>query len=388
MSEHDHPTKKNKVLIVDDTPENLRVLGEILTKDGHEVRVAINGTQGLEIAQTAGIDLVLLDVMMPDLSGYEVCALLKKDPKTQDLPVIFLTALDSSDDEAKGLELGAVDYITKPFKVELVRTRIANQLALHNARVELRRHNEELDQLVAERSRELAEAHKKLKTLDAAKYDFLQVIYHKLWGTEASFVALASQSWSLVDPAHPDRPASLERYETSQRDLFETMRNALLMTATGRPWESRAATLGSLMPVVRERGCEKARPRGVVCHEPVHGEGGDVFLLGERDLLVQALSSFAQAVALLADKGSSVQESWEALPGAMVVTWTGQGALPEDGNWPALFHPDGGLHPSSVGLALGLDLPLAVKILLVLGGSIVLNADEEGWEVRVSLLAR
>lgn len=376
---------KNKVLIVDDTPENLRVLGEILTKDGHEVRVAINGTQGLEIARSAGIDLILLDVMMPDLNGYEVCAQLKKDARTKDLPVIFLTALDSSEDEGKGLGLGAVDYITKPFKVELVRNRIANQLELHNARVELRRHNEELDQLVAERSRDLAEAHRQLKTVDAAKYDFLQLIYQKLWGSESSFVSLASKSWALVDPAHPERGASLERYEASQRDLFDTMRNALLMTATGQGPRPRASTLEALMPLVRERGRLRAEPRSVELREPANQEGGGVLLAGDRDLLIQALGTFAQASALLAPKGSVVSEQWEPQRGSVTLAWSAAGALPSDEDWSGLFQPEGGLHPSPVGLVLGLDLPLAVKILLVLGGSVVLDADEEGWEVRIVL---
>lgn len=390
MVERTNGKRKNKVLIVDDTPENLRVLGEILTKDGHEVRVAINGNQGLEIARSTSIDLILLDVMMPDLNGYEVCLLLKKDAKTKDVPVIFLTALDSPEDEARGLDLGAVDYIAKPFKVELVRTRIANQLELHNARLDLRRHNEELDLLVAERSQELAEAHRKLKTVDAAKYDFLQVIYRKLWGTEASFVTLSSKAWGLTDPNHPDLALSREQYEACQRDLFDTVRNALLMTNSGQAPRTRLSSLEALLPEIRDRAQSLLAGRSVLFAEPSNWKGSNAPLSGDRDLLVQSLSTLARVAGLLALPGVPVVESVEVesdqvRPGSLCLVWSGAGVPPEGEELTSLFHPEEGMNSSKVGLALGLDLPLAVKILLVMGGSPKLVLGADGWQVRALL---
>lgn len=376
--------QKNKVLIVDDTPENLRVLGEILTADGHEVRVAINGAQGLEIAKSGGIDLILLDIMMPDLNGYEVCGHLKKNPVTKDVPVVFLTALDSSEDEAKGLGLGAVDYITKPFKVELVRTRIANHLGLHNARVALRRHNEELDQLVAERTQELAEAHRKLKTVDAAKYDFLQLIYRKLWGTEKSFVSLASKAWGLTDPNHPDLGPSREQYEACQTDLFDTVRNALLMTNNGQAPRTRASALPALLPEIRERALAFLAPRKVVFEEAKAPRGADVPLAGDRDLLVQSLATLARAAGLLSE--GTVSEQLEVRPGTVTLSWKGTGRLPDE-DLSGLFQPDAGIHPSALGQSLGVDLPLAVKILTVIGESVKLSGTPGGWTLRIELRA-
>jgi putative two-component system response regulator len=125
---------KRTLLIVDDTPENLTVLGQILMPF-YKVRVASSGARALEIATSAPVpDLILLDVMMPEMDGYEVIHQLKSSPDTQSIPVIFVTALTEADDEAKGLQLGAADYITKPVRPAIVLARVKSQLELKDAR--------------------------------------------------------------------------------------------------------------------------------------------------------------------------------------------------------------------------------------------------------------
>ena len=146
------PNRK-KILIVDDTPENLQVLGELLEQDGFEVQVATSGTQALRTAATSPTpNLILLDILMPGMDGYEVCRRLKAKTATRDIPVIFLSALSDAVDEAKGLALGAVDYITKPFKLELVKMRVDNQIALQQARAELQAYTVQLEEMVLERT--------------------------------------------------------------------------------------------------------------------------------------------------------------------------------------------------------------------------------------------
>jgi len=141
-------TRQKKVLIVDDTPENIYVLMGIL-RDDFEVSVASSGEKALKIlSMVPDIDLILLDIMMPDIDGYEVCARLKADSKTAGIPVIFVTALASEENEAKGLELGAVDYITKPFNPALVSARVKNHL-------ELKDYRDKLEELVREKTSEL-----------------------------------------------------------------------------------------------------------------------------------------------------------------------------------------------------------------------------------------
>jgi len=145
---------KPVILIVDDMPENLAVLGEALQPEFH-VRVANNGRRALEVAASVPHpDLILLDVMMPDMDGYEVLRRLKGDPQTWLIPVIFVTAMDSDADEQTGLALGAVDYIHKPVRPPVVLARVRTHLELKAARDALSRRNENLEIEVQRRVRE------------------------------------------------------------------------------------------------------------------------------------------------------------------------------------------------------------------------------------------
>jgi putative two-component system response regulator len=139
------------ILVVDDTPENLTVLGELLTPL-YRVRAAVSGAAALRIAASEPRpDLILLDVMMPGMDGYEVLARLREDPATRDTPVIFVTAMDATEDEQHGLDLGAVDYITKPLRTAIVLSRVHTHLELKAARDQLRHHNHFLEAEVARR---------------------------------------------------------------------------------------------------------------------------------------------------------------------------------------------------------------------------------------------
>jgi len=120
---------KQKVLIVDDMPTNVKILGESL-RPHYDIVVATSGAKALEIAFSQMPDLILLDIMMPDLDGFSVCRTLKEDSRTKNIPVIFITAKDQAEDELHGLELGAVDYITKPFQLPIVKARVRTQLDL------------------------------------------------------------------------------------------------------------------------------------------------------------------------------------------------------------------------------------------------------------------
>ncbi|UCG07964.1 MAG: response regulator, partial [Desulfobacterales bacterium] len=142
-------TKAEKILLVDDNATNLKILHDTLDNLGYHLLVAKNGEGALAIARKTTLSLILLDIMMPEMDGYEVCERLKAEEKTRDIPVIFITALSDDADEAKGLALGAVDYITKPFNPDLVRARVRNHL-------ELKRYRDYLEQLVEERTREIA----------------------------------------------------------------------------------------------------------------------------------------------------------------------------------------------------------------------------------------
>src|SRR3954470_21364314 len=121
---------KSRILVVDDTPANIKILADLLRKD-YLLSVAINGADALELAGSEDRpDLLLLEVMMPEMDGHEVCRRLKEDARTRDVPVIFVTAMTEVEDEAKGFSLGAVDYIPKPYRPPIIRARVAAHVEL------------------------------------------------------------------------------------------------------------------------------------------------------------------------------------------------------------------------------------------------------------------
>ena len=131
--------KKKVVLLVDDTPENIQIVNAIL-KETYRIRIATNGPKALDLVRTDPVpDLILLDVLMPEMDGFEVCSRLKLDPATREIPVIFLTGATEAADETRGFEVGGVDYIHKPFSQAVVRARVHNHLTLRDARDQIAR---------------------------------------------------------------------------------------------------------------------------------------------------------------------------------------------------------------------------------------------------------
>ena len=149
-------TQKPTILVVDDTPHNLSLMSGLL-KELYKIKVANNGEKAIRIVQSdSPPDLILLDIMMPGLSGYEVCKILKEDPRSRSIPIIFLTAMTAMEDEKKGLALGAVDFITKPVNPPIVMARVATHLQVKAAADFLRDQNAYLEKEVARRTQELA----------------------------------------------------------------------------------------------------------------------------------------------------------------------------------------------------------------------------------------
>jgi len=146
---------KPTILVVDDSPENLSLMSGLL-KDQYRVKVANNGEKALTIIDTGPLpDIILLDIVMPGLNGYDVCRQLKSEARSRDVPVIFLTSMNDTEDEKKGFELGAVDYITKPISPIKLMVRVRNQLALKASADFIKDKNLYLEQEVARRTREV-----------------------------------------------------------------------------------------------------------------------------------------------------------------------------------------------------------------------------------------
>ena len=149
---------QKNILIVDDTPENVKLLSQSLTARGYTIRGVTSGQMALRVAQTNWPSLILLDILMPGMDGYEVCETLKGQSNTRHIPIIFLTALDDSLDKVRAFSVGGADYITKPFQIEEVIARINHQFALQAAQAEVKVLNQTLESRVKERTTLLEQA--------------------------------------------------------------------------------------------------------------------------------------------------------------------------------------------------------------------------------------
>ena len=146
------------ILIVDDNTSNLQVLSDMLKTQGFRPRQARSGTAALRAAESKLPDLVLLDIMMPEMDGYEVCRRFKSDERLKDVPIIFLSALSETEDKIRAFRVGGADYVPKPFQFEEVRARVETHLGLHRLQLAVERNNRELKTLVAEQVKEIADS--------------------------------------------------------------------------------------------------------------------------------------------------------------------------------------------------------------------------------------
>ena len=199
----EHFEKKPFLLIVDDIAKNLQVLGNILSAKGYTYTPAINGIQALKIIKKRSPDLILLDIMMPEMDGFEVCEKLKSSPKTRDIPVIFLTAKTETDDIVRGFDLGAVDYVTKPFCKQELLARIETHLDLKFAK-------------------------EKLQELNATKDKFFSIISHDLRSPFNAFIGLTELMLdSLKDFSKDELEEMLILQKDNANRFFALLENLL-----------------------------------------------------------------------------------------------------------------------------------------------------------------
>lgn len=177
----------NRILIVDDNPKNIQVVSTILAQMDYEIEYAQNGVEAVEMLETDTFDLILMDIMMPKMDGYEACKRIKKMESKSEIPLIFLTSKTDTDSITEGFKCGGVDYIFKPFNSEELVARVRTHIELKANRDKLKNMNSILEQKVEERTKELSEANIKLtnaneelSVLDQAKSNFLKLISHEI----------------------------------------------------------------------------------------------------------------------------------------------------------------------------------------------------------------
>jgi serine phosphatase RsbU (regulator of sigma subunit) len=188
-----------KILLVDDNPTNLQVLFQSLDGRGYNLLVAKNGEIALNIARKALPNLILLDIMMPGIDGYEVCRQLKADPLTYDIPVIFLSALGETKDKVQGLDLGAVDYVTKPFQPDEVIARVNTHLTIYRLKREVQAKHDELEdelQSVAEEQRKLLPS--RLPEIEGLKLGVHYETSRYAGGDYYDIIELPDNQWGFI----------------------------------------------------------------------------------------------------------------------------------------------------------------------------------------------
>ena len=228
MLTKDLPTRfKGNILVVDDTPANLRLLTDMLRDKGYTVRPVLSGMEALTAALNDPPDLVMLDVNMPEMDGYEVCRRLKTHANFKDIPVIFISALTETLDKVKAFASGGVDYVTKPFQFEEVEARLNTHLQLRQALQAIRQYNDELETLLQHRTKELIRSERQ-----AAFGQLVQGIVHNL----RSPLTAASMAAEMIDAMKPPVDAaateSTEEELQSLRKLAKVVRRSAPVIAT------------------------------------------------------------------------------------------------------------------------------------------------------------
>jgi WD40 repeat protein/DNA-binding response OmpR family regulator len=238
MNSNKTEADKGYILIVDDTPENLQVLSNTLSKQGYKVRCVVTGQMGIRAARSASPDLILLDIRMPDMDGYDVCEHLKHDAQTSEIPVIFLSALDEALNKVRAFTVGGADYITKPFQIQEVLARVEHQLTIRKLTKQLQAQNQQLQQEietrkqseaqlqreVTERQRAEQALRKAYKALEAkieeqlAEREKLLLLLNSL--QNPSYEYQVGGSLSPTAPSYVKRQADADLYQALLRGEF------------------------------------------------------------------------------------------------------------------------------------------------------------------------
>jgi two-component system, sensor histidine kinase and response regulator len=377
--------EKASIIIVDDQPANLKILERMLKQQGYEVRSFPRGRLALAAAEHCPPDLILLDINMPEMNGFEVCERLKSNRKLAPIPVIFLSALNETEDKVRGFRAGAVDYITKPFQFEEVQSRLEIHLKLNQLQRALQQQNSRLEDLVRSRTRELAEAHSRLRILDRAKSDFLHLISHELCTPLNGLLGVGRLVFEKASPG-PDLDELHDLFEDSSRRIVAIVENALLLTqieVEGEQFALEHVPLATVVHCAMGHAGEFARTRRVNLEA---GEAPPVQVLGTENLLVKAVQALLELAIRFCDAGEAVQVACHPFTDTTQITIKCRGPRVPDPLLAKFFDLFSINEASSPGRDIGLGPPLAYRILSLFGGSLtIVNQDPEGMRMTVSL---
>ena len=374
------------ILLVDDTPANLQLLTALLQKRGYRVRPVPSGELALQAARSQPPDLILLDIDMPGMNGFEVCKCLKADERLTAVPVIFISALSETMDKVKGFSCGAVDFVTKPFKFEEVDARVRTHLELARLRKTLKIHNAQLEETVARRTRELAEANARLAILDQAKSEFLTLISHEV---RTPLCGVFGVTEILLDTfaGHPAlEPEYTQMYEHSRRRLLSLIDDALLLSQIGAgslPGESKHCRVEEFMLQALAEASIFALSREVRLAPAPSDEG---LVWGAPKYLARALQSLLETAVKFACPGTTVRLTRADETDSIRLAIEAEGHDIPPAVLPQFFDLLSIAEPITPGGDLGFGPPVAERIVSLYGGKVLVeNLQPPGIRLTVHL---
>ncbi|MEI6351438.1 MAG: response regulator [Verrucomicrobiota bacterium] len=374
--------KQPEILVVDDTPANLELLTSILKSNGYKVRPVPNGLAGLQAAKSEPPDLILLDINMPEMNGYEVCRRLVADAVLKNIPVLFITALGETEDKVMAFNCGGVDYITKPYRDQEVLARVRTHLRLRQLQLEVEAHNAHLEETVRIRTREITEAHARLAILDEAKTDFLSLISNELVAPIDGLFELTSHVLEECQ-SHTISGSLPQLIESTQHKIRTFLNDALLLTQI-KVDEKSLQSKTSLDLVCRQAvGNVSAK---AVSRNVHFGDlpGSSHFIVGNSALLTKALEALLEAALQFSKSGEAIRfsSSVSDTEVLLVISTTGS-HVPEAilSQFFDILAMENDLIPPGF---LGLRMPVAQRIISIYDGSVTVdNIDPSGIQLAV-----
>ncbi len=324
--------QRPRILAIDDTPANLQLLDAAL-KDEFELQIATSGPMGLAMAGVTPPNLILLDVLMPEMDGYETCRRIKSDPLLAAIPVIFVTALRERDAESKGLSLGAADFITKPISLKIAQLRIRNLLDREQLRKEVEMHRDHLEILVHTRTAELVDAKTEADAANRAKSNFLSNMSHEIRTPMSGIVGTVSIL--RREGVTPRQAVRLDTIDSSAKHLLAVINNILDLSkieAGKVVMEEAPVDISALMANVASVLGERAGAKQI--HLLIEAGPLPPSLLGDPTRLQQALLNYAANAIKFTEKGTvtlrarKLEESAEEIVVRFEVEDTGIGISP------------------------------------------------------------
>lgn len=364
---------RQKVLIVDDSPEDILLLMECLC-DEYATVVALNGENALCQAETEPRpDIILMDIRMPGMDGYEVCARFKDNPRLREMPVIFLSSLESSEDKVKAFQSGGVDYITKPFQAAEVQARVRTHLMLRNFRLLLEDQNRNLEQIVAERTSELANAYERLAILDSIKGDFLLMISHEVRTPLNGILGISDLVFELCPPS--DARNEFRRYYWQSRQRMEQLLDDALLLNT---LESSSSDLNCVFIRFGHVLAEAVSSIKDIVVTIEQGEDhANPLICCDRDLIKRALAILIRLASCFTSAGDRVRLSPTLKAGTLVLVVPLDCLTIAETDLGGFFELASNIRGNSAAQGMGLAPVVAERIVTLFGGTVRLAKESE-----------